>query len=158
MITLLLTIFSNAFHWKKVLVFWLKNHLIVFPVSQYQFGWWLGVPKATSNNSNQWWPSSATRTYFIRPQCVNVLCYLQTFPRYWPFVRGIHLSPVGGTHRSPADSPHKGPVTWGIDVFFVVGLNKPLDKQSNFRWFDVIVMRYWDDKVEIKFRKEYTSI
>ena len=30
------------------------------------------------------------------------------FPRYWPFVRGIHLSPV--------DSPHKGPVTRTSDV------------------------------------------
>ena len=28
---------------------------------------------------------------------------METFPRYWPFVRGIH--------RSPVDSPHKGPVT-----------------------------------------------
>ena len=27
-------------------------------------------------------------------------------PRYWPFVRGIH--------RSPVDSPHKGPVAWSL--------------------------------------------
>ena len=31
-------------------------------------------------------------------------------PRYWPFVRGIH--------RSPVNSSHKGPVTWSFDVFF----------------------------------------
>ena len=33
------------------------------------------------------------------------------FPRYWPFVRGIHRSPVTfvrGIHRSPVNSPHKG--------------------------------------------------
>ena len=35
------------------------------------------------------------------------------FPRYWPFERGIHRSPldspfVRGIHRSPLDSPHKG--------------------------------------------------
>ena len=33
------------------------------------------------------------------------------FPRYWPFVRGIHRSPVNslrGIHRSPVNSPHKG--------------------------------------------------
>ena len=32
------------------------------------------------------------------------------FPRYWPFVRGIH--------RSPVNFPHKRPVTWSFDVFF----------------------------------------
>ena len=36
------------------------------------------------------------------------------FPRYWPFVRGIH--------RSPVNSPHKG--QWhGCDVFFDLHLN-----------------------------------
>ena len=30
------------------------------------------------------------------------------FPHYWPFVRGIHWSPM--------DSPHTGPVTWNFDV------------------------------------------
>ena len=30
--------------------------------------------------------------------------------RYWPFVRGIH--------RSPVNSPHKGPVPQSFDVFF----------------------------------------
>ena len=32
------------------------------------------------------------------------------FPRYWPFVRGIH--------RSPVNSSHKRPVTRTFDVFF----------------------------------------
>ena len=31
------------------------------------------------------------------------------FPRYWPFVRGIHRWPVvRGIHRWPMDSPHEG--------------------------------------------------
>ena len=36
------------------------------------------------------------------------------FSDHWPFVRGIH--------RSPVDSPHKGPVIWSLDDVFVVSL------------------------------------
>ena len=42
------------------------------------------------------------------------------FPHYWPFVRGIH--------RSPVNSPHKG--QWGgALMFFYLRLNKRLSKQ-----------------------------
>ena len=57
--------------------------------------------------------------------CRNVLCFATAvdhddvikwkyFPRYWPFVRGIHRSPV----------------TRSFDVFFDLRLNKRLSKQS----------------------------
>ena len=38
------------------------------------------------------------------------------FPRYWPFVWGIHRSPV----NSPVtgEFPAQRPVTWSIDVFY----------------------------------------
>ena len=35
---------------------------------------------------------------------------METFPRYWLFVREIH--------RSPVNPLHKGPVTRSFDVFF----------------------------------------
>ena len=61
------------------------------------------------------------------------------FPRYWPFVMGIH--------RSPVDSPFKGSVTAVLMFFFDVRLNKLLNEQSNCWWvetprrsFDAIVM------------------
>ena len=44
------------------------------------------------------------------------------FPRYLPFVRGIH--------RWPVNSPHKWPVTRSFDVFFDLRPNKRLSKQS----------------------------
>ena len=45
------------------------------------------------------------------------------FPRYWPFVRGIHQSPV--------NSPHKGQcMTQSYGVSFDLRLNKQLSKQS----------------------------
>ena len=36
---------------------------------------------------------------------------LETFPRYWPFVRAIH--------RSPMDSPHKGQWRGALVFFFI---------------------------------------
>ena len=43
------------------------------------------------------------------------------FPRYWPFVRGIHRSPVNSLQR---------PVTRSFDVFIDLRLNKRWSKQS----------------------------
>ena len=50
------------------------------------------------------------------------------FSSYWPFVWGIHWSPV--------NSPHKGPVMLNFDVFFDLCLNKQLSKQSWGWWFE----------------------
>ena len=57
------------------------------------------------------------------------------FPRYWPFVRGIH--------RTPVNSPHKGPVTRSLDVFFDLLLNKRLSKQSWGWWFETPSCPLW---------------
>ena len=63
------------------------------------------------------WTELSTRLHFaiLRHHCTNWLCHTtqwwfvdirddvikwKLFPRYWPFVRGIH--------RSPVNSPHKG--------------------------------------------------
>ena len=46
----------------------------------------------------------------------------KSFPYYWPFVRGIH--------RSPVDSPHKEQVVQSFDVSFDVSQNKLLNKKS----------------------------
>ena len=35
------------------------------------------------------------------------------------------------------DSPHKGHVMHSFDVFFVVSLNKLLNKQSDYQWFEM---------------------
>ena len=60
------------------------------------------------------------------------------FPRYWPFVRGIHRW------------PHKGSVTRSFDVFFDLRLNKRLNKQSWGWWFETPSWSLWrhcNDKV-----------
>ena len=57
------------------------------------------------------------------------------FPRYWPFVRGIHLSPV--------NSPHKG--QWRRALMFSsdLRLNKRLSKQSWGWWFETPSCPLW---------------
>ena len=56
------------------------------------------------------------------------------FPRYWPFVRGIH--------RSAVVSPHKG--QWrGALMFSLICLNKWLSKQSRSQWFETPSRSLW---------------
>ena len=57
------------------------------------------------------------------------------FPRYRPFVWGIH--------RSLVNSPHKGPVMRSFDVFFDLRLNKRLSKQSQGWWFETPSCPLW---------------
>ena len=56
------------------------------------------------------------------------------FPRNWPFVRGIHRSPVNSTHKGQ----------WrGALTFSLICLNKRLSKQWWGRWFETLSSRLW---------------
>ena len=61
------------------------------------------------------------------------------FSHYWPFVKGIH--------RSPVDSPHKGPIMRGFGASFVVSVNMSVSKEfccrfkTHWHLCDVIVMQ-----------------
>ena len=57
------------------------------------------------------------------------------FPRYWPFVRGIHWSPV--------NSPHKGPWRGALMFSLICALNKRLGKQSWGWWFETPSLSLW---------------
>ena len=57
------------------------------------------------------------------------------FPRKWPFVRGIH--------RSPVNSPHKGQWRGALMFFFYLRLNKRLRKQSWGWWFETPSRPSW---------------
>ena len=57
------------------------------------------------------------------------------FPRYWPFVRGIH--------RSPGEFPTQKPVTRSFDVYFDLRPNKRLSKQSWGWWFETPSRPSW---------------
>ena len=57
------------------------------------------------------------------------------FPRYWPFVRGIH--------RSSVNSPHKGQWRGALMSSLVCALNKRLSKQSWCWWFQTPSRSLW---------------
>ena len=57
------------------------------------------------------------------------------FPRYWPFVWGIH--------RRPVNSPHKGPVTRSFDVFFDLHLIKRLSRHWWGWWIETLTRPLW---------------
>ena len=50
------------------------------------------------------------------------------FPHYWPFVRGIHWSPVY--------YPQQKPVMRSFDIFFDLSQNERMSKQSWGWWFE----------------------
>ena len=57
------------------------------------------------------------------------------FPRYWPFVRGIH--------RSPVNSPHKGRWRGALILSSICALNKQLYEQSWGWWFETPPRSLW---------------
>ena len=57
------------------------------------------------------------------------------FPRYWPFVRGIH--------RSPVNSPHEGQWRGALFVFFDLRPKKRLSKQWWGWWFETPSRTLW---------------
>ena len=70
---------------------------------------------------------------------------METCPRYWPFVRGFH--------RSPVNSPQR-PVTRSCDVFFDLRL-KRLSNQSWGCWFETLSHLLWRQcKGLVNVRKE----
>ena len=113
---------SNIFLW--VILIW-NRHLVRE---------WLGNWNATSSFLNQcWYPS--------KPSGQDDVIKWKHFPRYWPFVRGIH--------RSPVNSPHKG--QWRTALMFTlicVWINgcannrKVGDLRRYCAHYGVTVMRY----------------
>ena len=59
------------------------------------------------------------------------------FPRYWPFVGGIHRSLV------PGEFPTQRPLTRSFDIFFGLHLKKRLSKQSWGWWFETLSRPLW---------------
>ena len=60
---------------------------------------------------------------------------METFPRHWLFVRGIH--------RSLVNSPHKGQWRGALMFSLIYALNKRLSKQSWGWWFETPTRSLW---------------
>ena len=80
--------------------------------------------------------------------CRGEVIKCRHFPQYWPFVRGIHRSPVNSQR----------PVTQSFDVFFDLRLNKRLSRSSKYRWFETPSRPLWDhSNVNNDFASSYIS-
>ena len=77
--------------------------------------------------------------YYIHPWLLNPLhddvIKWKHFPRYWPFVREIH--------RSPVNSSHKGQWRGALMFSLICALNKRLSKQSWGWWFQSPSRSLW---------------
>ena len=108
-------------------------------------------PRSIERWSTLWRVSSISECYVTwnRPNAVNKhddVIKWKHFPRYWPFVRGIH--------RSPVNSPHKGQWRGALMISLIcvwtngwVNNHEAGDLRSHRAHYDVIVMteaEIWD--------------
>ena len=128
------------------------------PLGKQSWGWWFETPShrlwrhcnGPSLFAHRWFmshvrqQSQSHQTQLARvPGQLHKVSLLQRndvikwkhFPRYWPFVRGIHQSPV--------NSPLQRQVTRSFDVFFDLRLNKRLSKQWWGWWFETPSWSLW---------------
>ena len=78
---------------------------------------------------------------------------MEHFPRHWPFVRGIH--------RSPVNSPHKGQWRGALMFSLICALNKRLSKQSWDWWFETpshLIWRHYNSSGTSMTVKQYLVI
>ena len=85
-------------------------------------------------------PNSKLEELILRMRCVTLVIHddvikWKHFPCYWPFVQGIH--------RSPVNSLHKGQWRGALIFFFDLHVNKRLSKQSWGWWFETPAGSLW---------------
>ena len=79
---------------------------------------------------------------------------METFPRYWPFVQGIH--------RSPVNSPHKGQWRGALGFSLIcawidgwVNNREGGDLRRHRSHYDVIVMPYHNRDTRVKWTRSF---
>ena len=109
-------------------------HVLSRAVGQTACGWCYFI-----NNHDNWRPIAASSCSYSCNSWYLLfhddVIKWKRFPRYWPFVRGIH--------RSPVNSPHKG--QWRRALIFSLDQrpNKRLSKQSWGWWFETPSRPLW---------------
>ena len=95
---------------------WSQHHLIL------TIRFWLLARRHPCIPHTGWWVPQYTMT---KQQSCRDMQSMETLSAL--------LALCEGNHRYPMDSPHNGLETQSFDIFFVVSLNKLLNKQSSFR-------------------------
>ena len=71
------------------------NYIAPLKMRYRWFSWWPGAEQATSNYLIQWFQVHDMASSFINVMALHDdVIKWKHFPRYWPFARGIHRSPV----------------------------------------------------------------
>ena len=83
----------------------------------------------------QWITISAIINMYVLKCCHDDVIKWKHFPRYWPFVRGIH--------RPPVNLLAQRTVTRSFAVFFDLRLNKLLSEQSRSWWLAILSRPLW---------------
>ena len=117
---------------REITSIWGRHHyslpwlLMIFPGDIFQLfietvklAFYSSVDWGYPNASNYWYVSISLGNFLARTSRRH---QMETFPRFWPFVRGN--SPV------PGESPTQRPVTRMCDVYFDLSPNNRLSKQS----------------------------
>ena len=110
---------------------------------------WYHICVGLHGSARKWWYNHTDATHKIQCACFmrNAVYHddvikWKHFPRYWPFVRGIH--------RSPVNSPHKG--QWHGTLMFSlictwmngsVNNREVGDLRRHLAHFDVTLMKTW---------------
>ena len=120
------------------------NALAIFATTGLGFSLSSGlVPSMSLNEACTKWPHIFVHIFTHSPKVSghDEIIKLKHFPRYWPFVRGIH--------RSPVNSPHKGQWRGALmDSLSSVWINgwinkrKAGDLRRHRAHYDVIVRGY----------------
>ena len=111
---------------------------------------WRGYQKSSSHNDCHIPQYAWGSRIFVFCSCIQHVSFAhydvskwKNFPRYWPFVRGIH--------RSPVDSPHKGQWRGALMFYLIcawisgwVNDREAGDFRRHRAHYDVIVTFYWN--------------
>ena len=110
-------------------------------MDQHAGGKWLihickrGVPDLVKLQSREYYQSLLKYNNDLKKKWHDDVIKWKHFPRYWPFVRGIH--------RSTVNSPHKGQWHGALVFSFDLGLNERLSRQSWGWWFETQSCSLW---------------
>ena len=93
-------------HQAMVNIDWVNGHFSTKPLSEPTLDL-LTIGRMHISHFSQWYYNSADGSCLVKYMMTSSIKW-KHFPRYWPFVWGIHWSPV--------NSPHKG--QWGRALMF----------------------------------------
>ena len=122
-------------------------------ISRHLIGWrCLSSPALPRHGSNFVIVLSVHKVFHytaVWSTCMMTSSNWEHLPHYWPFVRGIH--------RSPVNSPHKGPWRGALMFSLICARINGWVKQSWGWWFEAPLRSLWRHCNDIYIAVQYNS-